>query len=300
MELPIKLYIPDSFFLEEEKCGHLVTAKEKKVWAVELDLLNEFKRVCEKYQLSWFIAYGSLIGAIRHRGFIPWDNDVDVLMPRADFDRLNEIASSEFTGNYWWQTPVTENGRYFQDFAKLRNTKTTCYAEDLMLQGINCGIYIDIFVLDDIPDDGNVLAKINRRCGFYSHMSRFLSPYRNKYKGIKWIKHQVWRAIHRILYHNCKGDYIFTKINDLYRSTQGKGCHNVGYFGDPHVFDRALFSSMQMIPFEMIEVPVPIGYDEILKIQYGDYMQFPPIDERATHEYFMMDAEIPYEECGLK
>lgn len=300
MKLPINLNIPDSFYKEEEKCGHLVTTNDKKVWAVELDLLNEFKRVCDKYQFRWFVTFGTLLGTIRHKGFIPWDNDVDIMMPRADFDRLNEIASSEFKGNYWWQTPVTEQGKYFQDFAKLRNTNTTSYSEDLMLQGINCGIYIDVFVLDDIPDDEKVLARLKQKACVYFRMSRFLSPYPNNYKGIKWIKHQFWKATHSLLYHNCKGDYIFTKVNDLYRSTQNKGYTNVGYLGGSRVFNRSFFSNIIMMPFEMIEVPVPIGYDEILKIQYGDYMKFPPVDERATHEYFTMDAEVPYTEYILQ
>ena len=297
MHLPINLEIQDSFYKEEEICGHQVSEKEKKIWAIELDLLSEFKRVCEKYNLQWFIAYGSLIGAIRHKGFIPWDNDVDVWMPRADFDKLNEIASAEFSDRYFWQTPITEQGRYFQDFAKLRNSDTTCYCEDLMLQGINYGIYIDIFVLDAIPDSDFTTNILLRKANFYSHFTRFLSPYPRKDQGIKWLKHLFWKFIRKIFLHNCKGDYIFTKINEIYRSAANKPYKKVAYMGEcSKKFDKHLFEKVVWKPFEMIEVPVPKGYDEILRQEYGNYMQFPPIGERETHAYFDFAPEVPYSE----
>lgn len=296
MNLPINLKIPDYFFKEEEKCGQQISIKEKKIWAIELDLLNEFKRVCDKYHLQWFIAYGSLIGVIRHKGFIPWDNDVDILMPRSDFNKLCEVAPAEFTGIYFWQTPVTEQGRYFQDFAKLRNSETTCYSEDLMLQGINCGIYIDIFVLDDVPDDEKKVNKLIHDANFYIRFARFLSPYPFSGHGMKRIKCQIIKIIHKVFFHQCNGSDIYIKINKIFSSTQGKGYHRVAYMGDPRRFDKTLFSRVIWMPFEMITVPVPTGYDKILQLQYGDYMQFPPLKERITHSYFEFDPECSYKD----
>ena len=103
-----------------------------------------------------------------------------------------------------------------------------------------------------------------------------------------------------MFYRNCKGDYIYSKVNELYRSTQGKGYNQVAYMGDTPIFDKSLFNEIQWMPFEMIEVPVPVGYDKLLRLQYGDYMQFPPEAERVTHAYFDFAPDIPYKEYIVK
>ena len=89
-----------SFFDEEIRCDFLVTKERKKIWAIGLDLLLEFDRVCKKYNLSYFLIHGSLLGAIRHNGFIPWDDDIDVAMLRSDYNNLMNIAAKEFSNQY--------------------------------------------------------------------------------------------------------------------------------------------------------------------------------------------------------
>ena len=113
---------------------------------------------------------------------------------------------------------------------------------------------------------------------------------------MKWIKNQLWRCIWSFCFHKCKGDFIYSKVEELYRSTSNKGFCKVAYLGDAPFFDKSLFAQTIWKPFEMLEVPVPIGYDEILKLQYGDYMQFPPVGERGTHQYFDFCADVPYKE----
>ena len=120
----LNIELPKGFLEEEVRCGYTVTRKMKEVWAVELDLLKEFKRVCNKYDLKYCADGGTLLGAIRHQGFIPWDDDLDIAMLRKDFEKLNEVAPAEFKKPYFWQTEETDKGSA-RGHAQLRNSDTT-------------------------------------------------------------------------------------------------------------------------------------------------------------------------------
>ena len=106
----LKVKLPDSFFHEEVRDGYLVTAKVKELWAVQIDLLCELDRVCKKYNLKYILDFGTLLGAVRHKGFIPWDDDLDVSMLREDYDKLMEVGPTEFTHPYFLQNHDTEIG----------------------------------------------------------------------------------------------------------------------------------------------------------------------------------------------
>lgn len=95
--------INSDFLKEEYRNGYLITEKMKKVWAVELDLLSELDRVCKKYNIKYYAAFGTLLGAIRDKGFIPWDDDIDVWLLRDEYERLKQVAPKEFTGKYYYQ-----------------------------------------------------------------------------------------------------------------------------------------------------------------------------------------------------
>ena len=101
------VFSPD-FFREETRCDFLVTTERKKIWAVELDLLMQFDRVCRKHGLRYFMFVGSLLGAIRHRGFVPWDDDIDLVLPRDDYETMLKLGD-EFPAPYFLQSPWTDN-----------------------------------------------------------------------------------------------------------------------------------------------------------------------------------------------
>ena len=98
-ELPISLVLPEDFLNEETRDGFLVTQSTKAIWAIELDLLNEFMHVCEENNLSYYAIGGTLLGAIRHRGFIPWDDDIDIAMKREEYEKLHDTFNSVFVGS---------------------------------------------------------------------------------------------------------------------------------------------------------------------------------------------------------
>lgn len=105
-------YKENSVFLKEEnRDGYIVSALMKKVWAVELDLLSELDRVCKKYNIKYYAAFGTLLGAVRNKGFIPWDDDIDVCMLRDDYAKFKEVAKNEFGGKYYYQDWYNSCGR---------------------------------------------------------------------------------------------------------------------------------------------------------------------------------------------
>lgn len=141
--------LPESFFHDEVRDDYLVKVEMKKVWAVEIDLFLKFSEICNRHGLRFWGDGGTLLGAVRHNGFIPWDDDMDLIMPREDYNKLMDFGPEEFNAPYFLQNPHTDPN-YGYSFAKLRNDNTTCIPEVFQKAGFNHGIYIDIFPLDYI------------------------------------------------------------------------------------------------------------------------------------------------------
>ena len=146
--------LPDGFFDEETRCDFRVSRKRKQVWAVELDLLKKFDQVCRGNGIKYSLAGGTLLGCARDGQFIPWDDDIDVVMMRCDYDRLCDISFTEFTHPYFFQTEDTDPGSR-RHHGQLRNSETTGMLTWEFERGMsfNQGIFMDIFPLDAIPDD---------------------------------------------------------------------------------------------------------------------------------------------------
>ncbi len=285
------MQLDNEFYREEERCGYMVSAEMKKVWAVELELLEQFQKVCEQHGLRYFASGGTLIGAVRHKGFIPWDDDIDVMMLREDYEKFLQIAPEAFEAPYFFQSVDTDK-QYSRGHVQIRHSNTTAILEH---EGkwfpFNQGIFIDIFPADEVPDDPAELTALRRRLHWYERLLNLGvrypgNPNKNLLKaGIHLL---VSLIPHRLI---CRWkDKAAGRYN-------GTGQSRVGLLTFLPDEDRLLFpadgfAQELTVPFEQGEIAIPAGYDEILRVQYGNYMEMKQVG--GYHSHITFDTERCY------
>ena len=298
----LKLAIPEEFYQEEVRDEYLVTAKLKKIWAVELDLFHELLRVCKKYDIKVFAFAGTLLGAVRHKGFIPWDDDVDVCLDRENYEKLLRV-SHEFQEPYFLQTALTDR-EFFLGYARLRNSETTGLIIGNESLNYNNGIYIDVFVLDGYIEDENKLRKQLKKRKWLQRLAShyYWESYHSngKKKLAHWLLKKMVRG--RCSYEKSVSNYK----NNLSRYTRETNrlalmTHRYDFIRKYWCYKDDL-KKVKWVPFEMIEIPIPANYDTILKNMYGDYMAFPPVEKRGIWHRGILEFEpdVPYREYMKK
>lgn len=285
-----------AFFDEEWRSEFLVSKDRKKIWSVELDLLSQFDWVCKKYGLTYFLFVGSLLGAVRHKGFVPWDDDIDLAMPRADYEKMLTL-SNEFSEPYFLQSPWTDPG-YYYSFAKLRNSRTSFVSKQFRYEKFNQGIMIDFHPIDVwCPDENGEAIYLE-----ISHLAYDNSTYMRR------LNPELSESdLQRVREYNGTDPLVAcNKMRELGMSFVGKAsdyvCRNtIGVYGyRRNLFRAEDFASTLEWEFEDRKVPIPVGYDSILKNLYGDYMHLPPVEKRGQwHSFAIVDPDRPYT-CYLK
>ena len=158
--VPLNVELPEGFLDAETRCDFAISREIKEVWAVELDLLRKLDEVCRKHDIHYVASGGTMLGAVRHQGFIPWDDDMDLMMPRDDYNKLCSVAEEEFIHPYFFQTEYSDPG-FMRGFARLRNSDTAGIQKFELAKRyrFNQGIFIDIFPLDEVVDDKDLLGQ---------------------------------------------------------------------------------------------------------------------------------------------
>lgn len=283
--------LPESFFEEEVRDGFLVTRERKKIWAIELDLLLKFDEICRKHDLTYFLNSGSLLGAVRHHGFIPWDDDIDVEMPRKDYEALISI-SGQIQAPYFLQTPMSDPDCFYS-FAKFRNSNTTGSSEMFAFQEMNHGIYIDVFPFDnwDEKDEEsfNYIRYLNVENSTYMRMKNPNLDEANQLRVSKWSginPLDAYQEIHQRaqVYNAQETKHILIACSTIYTMKK-----KLKLASD---YEYAIYSM-----FEGFSFPIPNGYERILTSLFGNYMEFPPVEKRGTwHSGLLFDPDVPYSE----
>lgn len=270
-----------------------------KLHKVQLEILEDFIRVCNKYGLRYFAIYGTAIGAVRHEGFIPWDDDIDVGMLRRDYDRFFEVFEKELGDKYNLLTPEIDP-RYACTVTHIQRKGTRFVSE--MSKDLKCEqcIFMDIFPFDYVAPGKKAQKKQARRTTFWGKLL-FLSGTGNPiipYGGIMGaVMHAACMLIHLVLklfrvspasiyrkYKAAATEYNNRKERSGYvTSFEYTGCIK------DKVRRSALFP-VREVPFENMMIAIPNNNDEFLTKVYGDYMQLPPEDKRVNH----MPIEIDF------
>ena len=281
----------NKFNLEEEIiCNFRVSSKRKKVWKVELDLLNNFIEICNKYKLTYFAIGGTLLGAIRHKGFIPWDDDIDIGMPREDYNKLLEIAKKEFKNPIFFQTPY--NDKLFRGHAQLRNSNTTGILPVDIYEHYNQGIFIDIFPYDEYPKEKKDYNKQYKKLKIYEKIIRRYYSYGTSFKS-KFISFIFARPLGNII--GIKRIYNkYEKECSKYNNTGSGIVSNLSLSYDRKLnnMNREDMYNLLKVKFENIYIYIPKNYDKILKESYGNYMICKKVN--STHGEVIFDTEVSY------
>lgn len=251
---------------------------------IEFSILKEFDAFCKENNIRYFLAYGTLLGAIRYKKFIPWDDDVDVLVPREDYNRLLTLfRDSEKYRLYAYE----KDSRYLYPFAKICDTETV-KCEFGYDNGVDLGVDIDIFPLDAWDDD---LEKAKKEMKYIKTNMEYLRLTKLKKPD---SANPIKRFVKGIVMLFCKmhgGEYYIKKIiNATCKEGQTGnnfvGCKTWCVYGDRGIHRAQAFASAVEIEFEGQMFPAPVGYDEYLTDLYGDYLPEPPKEKQKTHHTF--------------
>lgn len=277
---------------EEEICGYTVSKEMKQVWNIELEIVKKIDKICKENKINYTLCGGSLLGAIRHKGFIPWDDDIDIAMLRNDYEKFLEIAKKEFKKPYFVQDYRTEKN-YYYGHAQIRNSNTTAFILGDEMNEFNHGIFVDIFPFDNLPDN------LIKRFFFVKKISHIKKDilriiYQNKSHGIKYILKKIYIKVFCL---NKKK--LINKLNKIvtkYNKKRTKQVGAIGFKPEDFSYETSWFEKYEYLDFENFQFKCTKDYDEWLTRQYGNYMLIPKNKNGSSHGTVYFDPQKKYTE----
>ena len=236
-----------------------------KLHATQVEMLEVVDKFCKKHGLKYYLIAGTLLGAVRHHGFIPWDDDIDIGMPRKDYEFLEKHIQEELGDEYFFQTCITDKA-YGRNFAKIRKNNTIFLEKnDANVENRHHGIFLDIFILEERREKDSFIRR------FKTKLSKSIDSYIVCKRGnikISWKKK---------IFAICPMGLLIKMRKSL---NKGKGdFYYIDFMGKL----KKSTHEMTELEFEGGMYMAPKGYDEVLTSIYGDYMQLPPPEKRVTH-----------------
>lgn len=280
----------DSFFKDEIREGFLVEEEMKHAWAAELEVLAQINRICSAHGIPYFADSGTLLGAVRHRGFIPWDDDMDICMLRKDYLKFLSIASKELPSSMKL-FHIDSNDYWDEAFTRVVNDTKVDFTKEHLEEWHGCPwiVGVDIFPLDVLPDNEEEKNALLALTDALRLMKRNL-PALEAAGGGKVPEEEIL-GIEQV--YGIKIDrqgnlgrqlaWARDKLAMSYLEESGRQIACLLYNVENKVFEGEWFEKPQYLPFENIGIPVPGNYDAVLRVVYGDYRI--PVRDGSMHEY---------------
>ena len=264
----------------EIRTGELLTIKEQQ--EVMLGIMKAIHTFCVQNNIKYILLYGTLLGAVRHKGFIPWDNDMDIGIPRPDYDKLVTLLNSGKTiGEHFYHLHYTNDDNYHYQIMRICDDRTTVKPPYIRDQPKRMGVWVDIFPIDGVPRK-TPLGILRRARLFINKKLQTADIYAVK------TKHDIGHLLGRIsctLFPNMKKRNY--KIDSILRKTPFETSEFVGDMENREEKiakqKRDEYSNLVLLNFEDTKFYAPAKWDEYLSRKYGNYMQFPPPNEQTPH-----------------
>ena len=261
-----------------------------------LQILIEIAKICDRQGITYFLGYGTLIGAIRHKGFIPWDDDIDVLLPRNDYNRLAQYFIKNERNLYPLKLFGTSvNDKYPYAINRICNVDYIIHTDNEADCGM--GIFVDLYPLDGLGNNYGKAKIYKIKANMYSSLC-FLSTRKQIKKSFTKGKAKQFLKIPAFVFAHILGkDYFIKKLDEIQRKTEYRNSKYVanliwGAYMLKDIYLRKWFQTSVDVEFEGYQVKAPIGYREYLTHLYGDYMKMPPENERYAHHFYKV-----YKKC---
>ena len=261
---------------------------------IEFQILKEFVRICDELNLTYYLVCGSALGAVKYKGFIPWDDDLDVALPRPDYEIFCEKAQSMLPPHLFLQNHRTDP-YYPLIFSKIRNSNTAFFEKAYSGTNINHGIYLDVFPLDGYPEENALRKKIEKEKRRYSLMRLCCLDVSRTWKTALLVAVQKFFGIHRN-----PAKFVARLENHIKRYPTNESviwCNHGNWQGQLEYASREQYGEGMWAKFEGIRVRIPEKYDEYLTQKYGDWRSDLPEEEKKGHHFhYLCDANRSYKD----
>lgn len=274
----------------------------RKIQLEELKILKVFQEICRRHDLRYFAIGGTCIGAIRHKGFIPWDDDIDIAMPYCDYTKFLELARTELPSHYGISDSI--HNRFPENACKVFNSNTT-FIEHVYIKRVSLysGVFIDVFPVHGLPPEGSERKRVRRLSSICLRLNNkfrfsFNDMWTRKAK-LLWLASAPLKLFlpynyFSIMQQNMLSRYSFNCSDKIIFPWRSAKVSAEGWYRN--IFNYEDFRDSQEIPFEDTTISVPVGYESYLRMDFGDYMKLPPEDKRiSSHsQCAIIDLYKPY------